>query len=129
LRRCSGEEDAVGLDGAEAAGDDARPTNFACGLGVREEDPLADGMGSGLQRDLDGLGCEAIGLRKVEAGSTDACDDAGPRECERGACRFERLRSEKLRKMVKKRVHGDAERARGEAAFVTPIELARAEQG
>jgi hypothetical protein len=50
------EEEAVYLDGAEGAGDDAGPTGFSGLFGVRGEKPLAGGVAGGGEGELESFG-------------------------------------------------------------------------
>ncbi len=81
----AGAEEAVDLDGAERAGDDAGPAGFAGFFGVGRENPVAGGVVGGGEGEAGVLRRRGRRLGGVDAGGADLRGDAGLELLEGGA--------------------------------------------
>ncbi len=90
LRRGTGAEDAIDLHRAQTTRNYTRPSRFACGIGVRSENPLRLRIIGGEENHLERLSgeCDRLGRRRCQR-------HAGLRRCVAacGRATFERLRS------------------------------------
>ena len=113
----AGAEEAVYLDGAECAGDEAGPAGFAGFLGMGREDPVAGGVVGGGEGEMEGFGGEDCGLGWVDAGGADLGGDAGLELLEGGAGLVPVGCFAEVGEAFQERVDGGAQGAGEEAAF------------
>lgn len=113
-----GSEETINADGAEGAAEQAGPGSLRGCVGMRRENPLGNGVGGGARNQFDGTGGGGLCLSGREPGG--AClGDEGRQKCGK---RLERGRHFKgaaqARELLKEHVDGEADGARGEAAFM-----------
>jgi len=118
----AGAEDPVHPHRAQAAADDADPTDFAGGLGVGRENPLADGVGGGVERVLKRLGGDLRGLRWVHARGADLRGDARSEALKSGAGGGPVAGLAQVSELFEERVDGRAQGAGKRTALVTGVQ-------
>jgi hypothetical protein len=85
LRLRASAEDAVYLHGAQTAGDDPGPANFARAFGVGRKDPLSDGLIGGIEGEAERFCGDGGGFGLIYTCGADLCGNLGLELLECGA--------------------------------------------